>query len=177
MFETSQVFLFPFFSFLSQISMNNSILLFAYFEWQRLFLFLKRGKYWLARARTSPCAFPTILLGRVTKVGQSNIDQQEVTCSDFFYEDITCTARLHRKLRSIVGETISFLDDLGYIHVLCVIRWGPTYSIPSVHFSNRATSEKFIAYLLYSALYPCKHYTIYWTEDTLGMNIYVKEVR
>ena len=28
------------------------------------------------RARTSPCAFPTILLGRVTKVGQSNIDQQ-----------------------------------------------------------------------------------------------------
>ena len=40
------------------------------------FLFLKRGKYWLARARTSPCAFPTILLGRVTKVGQSNIDQQ-----------------------------------------------------------------------------------------------------
>lgn len=40
------------------------------------FLFLKRGKYWLARARTSPCAFLTFLLGRVTKVGQSNIDQQ-----------------------------------------------------------------------------------------------------
>ena len=114
------------------------------------------------------------LTGRV-KVTSTN---REVTYSDFFYKDITCTARLHWKLRSIVGETISFLDGLSYINVLCVIRWGSTHSFPSVHFSNRATSEKFIEYLLYSALYPCKYYyTIYRTEDTLRINIYVKEVR
>ena len=109
---------------------------------------------------------------------QSNIDQQGRSHILISFTKTSLTARLHRKLRSIVGETISFLDGLGYIHVLCVIRWGPTYSFPSVHFSNRATSEKFIAYLLYSALYPCKYYyTIYRKEDTLGMNIDVKEVR
>lgn len=56
---------------------------------------------------------------------QSNIDKQEVASSGFFYEDVTCTARLCRKLRNIFGETISFLYGLGYIHVLYVIRWGP----------------------------------------------------
>ena len=32
---------------------------------------------------------------------QSNIDQQEVRSSGFFYEDVTWTARLYRKLRNI----------------------------------------------------------------------------
>ena len=99
-------------------------------------------------------------------------DHQEVTSSYLFYEDVTCTARLCRRLRNIFGETISFLRS----RVLCVIRWGPTYSLPSLNFNNRAISEKLIAYLLYLALYPCKyHCNIYRTEDTLGINIYVKK--
>ena len=103
---------------------------------------------------------------------QSNIDKQEVASSGFFYEDVTCTARWCRKLRNIFGETISFLYGLGYIHVLYVIRWGPTYSFPSVNFSNRSISEILIPYFLYSALCPCKFYcNIYRTEDTLGINI------
>ena len=90
----------------------------------------------------------------------------------YFCEDVTCTARLCRRLRNIFGETISFLRS----RVLCVIRWGPTYSLPSLNFNNRAISEKLIAYLLYLALYPCKyHCNIYRTEDTLGINIYVKK--
>ena len=90
---------------------------------------------------------------------QSNIDKQEVASSGFFYKKVACTARLYRKLRNIFGETISFLYGLGYIHVLYVIRWGPTYSFPSVNFSNRSISEILIAYLLYSALCPCKFST------------------
>ena len=64
----------------------------------------------------------------------------EVTSSDFFYEDVTCMARLYRKLKHSFGETISFLPGLGYIHLLWIIRWGPPYSFPSVNFSNRAFS-------------------------------------
>lgn len=85
-------------------------------------------------------------LGGQTRSHQSNIDRKEVTSSDFFYEDVTCTARLYRNLRNVFGETISFLHGLGYIHLHCVIRWGLTYSFSSLNFSNRA----------YSALYPCK---------------------
>ena len=71
---------------------------------------------------------------------QSKIEQQEGPSSDFCYEDVTCTARLYRKLRNIFSETISFLHSLAYIHLLCVIRWSPTYSFPSVNFSNHASS-------------------------------------
>lgn len=112
-------------------------------------------------------------LGGQTRSRQSNIDRKEVTSSDFFYEDVTCTARLYRKLRNVFGETISFSHGLGYIHVHCVIRWGLTYSFSSLNFSNRAISEKLIAYLLYSALYPCK----YWKYPFCRSNLLSAEIK
>ena len=94
----------------------------------------------------------------------------------YFTKTSSVTPDFAGSFKNIFGETISFLYSLGYIHVLCVIRWGPTYSFPSLNFNNRAISEKFIVYLLYLALYPCKyHCNIYQTEDTLGINIYVKK--
>ena len=134
---------------------------------------------WLSNGKSNSAWNPSAHAPGVTdRSRQSSIDQQEVTSSYLFYEDVTCTARLCRKLRNIFGETISFLHSLGYIHVLCVIRWGPTYLFPSLKFNNRAISEKLIAYSLYLALYPCNyHCNIYRTEDTLGINIYVKKGR
>ena len=128
---------------------------------------------WLSNGKINSVWNPSAHVPGVTdRSRQSKIDHQEVTSSYLFYEDVTCTARLCRRLRNIFGETISFLRS----RVLCVIRWGPTYSLPSLNFNNRAISEKLIAYLLYLALYPCKyHCNIYRTEDTLGINIYVKK--
>ena len=128
---------------------------------------------WLSNGKINSVWNPSAYVPGVTdRSRQSKIDHQEVTSSYLFYEDVTCTARLCRRLRNIFGETISFLRS----RVLCVIRWGPTYSLPSLNFNNRAISEKLIAYLLYLALYPCKyHCNIYRTEDTLGINIYVKK--
>ena len=78
------------------------------------------------------------------------------------------------EVKKYIGETISFLHSLAYIHVLSVIRWSPTYSFPSANFSNHAITEKLIAYLLYLAVYPYKYYyNFYRTEDTLGIMCFI----
>ena len=94
---------------------------------------------WLSNGKINSIWNPSAHVPGVTdRSRQSKIDHQEVTSSYLFYEDVTCTARLCRRLRNIFGETISFLRS----RVLCVIRWGPTYSLPSLNFNNRAISEK-----------------------------------
>ena len=145
--------------------------------WLSVISTIRPTSCWLSNGKSNSVWNPSAHAPGVTdRSRQSNIDHQEVTSSYLFYEDVKCNARFCRKFKNIFGETISFLYSLGYIHVLCVIRWGPTYSFPSLNLNNRAISEKFIAYLLYLALYPCKyHCNIYRTEDTLGINIYVKK--